>query len=96
MAIDDTDLLVMLTARRLLLKRSTLIRRYFASSVTQVIETVDQFRRVRRALPSAATLGFVPTMGVRTSVRNPIGFTLFSIRSSNSIRTVHYALSVCE
>ncbi|CAI5719981.1 unnamed protein product [Hyaloperonospora brassicae] len=53
----------MLTARRLLLKRSALIRRCFASSVTQVIETVDQFRRVRRALASAATLGFVPTMG---------------------------------
>ena len=31
----------------------------------QILKTVDAFRQARRALPSNATVGLVPTMGVR-------------------------------
>uniref|UniRef100_M4BLN1 Pantoate--beta-alanine ligase n=1 Tax=Hyaloperonospora arabidopsidis (strain Emoy2) TaxID=559515 RepID=M4BLN1_HYAAE len=43
--------------------RPSLCGRSFASSVTQVIETINDFRQAHRALPSSATLGLVPTMG---------------------------------
>jgi pantothenate synthetase len=31
----------------------------------QILESVDAFRQARRALPANASLGLVPTMGVR-------------------------------
>ncbi|CAI5701264.1 hypothetical protein KXD40_007048 [Peronospora effusa] len=48
-----------------LLTRLALTSRVFTSSCKsmQILETVDTFRQARRALPSNATLGLVPTMG---------------------------------
>lgn len=50
--------------------------RALASSATsraplQVLDSIEGFRAARRALPPSATLGLVPTMGVRPSFVHP-------------------------
>lgn len=38
-----------------------------AASQIQIIESVADFHRVRKQLPATASVGLVPTMGVRPS-----------------------------
>jgi hypothetical protein len=62
-----TMLLALLAPPRAL---SAVYRRSMASATAtraplQVLDSVEGFRAARRALPASATLGLVPTMGVR-------------------------------